>query len=296
MTIFNRLLPVFVAYVLCSGTMGAAEIRTDPSYGVAGGVVLEGTIDAGDFEKFKNFILNSGNAVEIYLASPGGDLIEAMKIGFVVRLLKLSTVVPGKTLTNQALESAATEHNLKNAKMDYMCTSACFFIFVAGVHRTHDDRGPALLGIHKPSLTAETLKKLSPDQAVAAAEKIRTTVENYLKAMGVPEKYARNMYFEPKRSVEWVRNDEFEADFDGFIPEFRDRVSARCDKPSDMEKKDGQTPKNKTGTVGTQEAQRDCTREAQADLAHRALSEMFKRQNGETFQVTPNVGLPDPSK
>jgi hypothetical protein len=35
---------------------------------------LEGTIEAGDFEKFKSFILNSGNAVEVYLASPAGDL------------------------------------------------------------------------------------------------------------------------------------------------------------------------------------------------------------------------------
>ena len=177
-----------------------------------------------------------------------------------------------------------------------MCTSACFFIFVAGVHRTHDERGPALLGIHKPSLTAETLKRLSPDQAIAAAAKIRRTVENYLKAMGVPEKYAQNMYFGPKRSVGWVRNDEFEADFEGFIPEFRDWASARCDKLSEMEKKDGQTPKNKTGAVGTQEAQRDCTREAQADLAHRALSEMIKRQNDGTLQVMPNAVLPDPSK
>jgi hypothetical protein len=73
-------------------------------------------------------------------------------LSFWVRLLNLSTIVPGKALTNESLGAAATAHNLKNAKADYMCTSACFFIFVGGVHKSHDDRGPALLGIHRPSL------------------------------------------------------------------------------------------------------------------------------------------------
>ena len=82
-----------------------------------------------------------------YLASPDGDLAEAMKIGLLVRVLNLSTVVPGKPLTNQAFESAAAEHGLANPKADYKCASASFFIFVAGVHRSHDDHGPALLGI-----------------------------------------------------------------------------------------------------------------------------------------------------
>jgi hypothetical protein len=109
--VFDRLLQsnaIFLACVLWSGTVSAAEIRTDPAfYGGAAGAVLEGAIRAGDFERFKNFILEGGNAFQIYLASPGGDLAEAMKIGLLVRLLKLSTVVPGKPLTNQAFESAA---------------------------------------------------------------------------------------------------------------------------------------------------------------------------------------------
>jgi hypothetical protein len=87
----NRLLRstgIFIACALCSGTVSAAEIRTDPSYGGAGGVVLEGMIEAGDFEKFRDFILNTGNAVEVYLASPGGDLSEAMKIEFLGTTVK----------------------------------------------------------------------------------------------------------------------------------------------------------------------------------------------------------------
>jgi hypothetical protein len=215
-----------------------------------------------------------------------------MKIGLLVRLLKLSTVVPGKPLTNQALETAAAEHGLVNPKADYQCASACFFIFVAGIHRSHDDRGPALLGIHRPALTAETSKRLSADQAISANGQARTVVENYLKVMGVPAKYAEMMYSDPGRRIRWIRNDDFEADLDGFIPQLRDWVDARCDKRSDIEKNDRQPTKSKTNGEQTKSVdmspsgdhgeELSCLKQAQVDLALRAHNEVIKRRNGQT--------------
>jgi hypothetical protein len=310
--VFDRLRQstgIFLACALWSGTVSAAEIRTDPaSYGAAAGAVLEGAIQAGDFEKFKNFILNGGNPFQIYLASPGGDLAEAMKIGLLIRLLKLSTVVPSKPLTNQAFESAAAEHGLANPKANYQCASACFFIFVAGVHRSHDDRGPALLGIHKPSLTANTLKRLSADQAIAANGKARTMVENYLKAMGVPAKYSEMMYSEPGK-IRWIRNDDFEADLDGFIPQLRDWVDARCDKRSDIEQNDQQTSQTKTVIQqtkskrsvdtfppGSHGEEQSCLKQSQVDLALRAYDEVIKRRNGQAAPLPPDKISPAPAK
>lgn len=307
---FDRLLQstgIFLACVLWSGTVSAAEIRADPaSHGVATGAVLEGVIQAGDFEKFQKFILNGANAFQIYLASPGGDLAEAMKIGLLVRLLKLSTVVPGKPLTNQAFESAAAEHGLASPKADYQCASACFFVFVAGVHRSHDDRGPALIGIHRPSLSADALKRLSGDQAIAANGQARTMVENYLKAMGVPAKYAEMMYSDPGRRIRWIRNDDFEADLDGFIPQLRDWVDARCDKRSDIEKNDRKPPKSKTvgeqtksvdmSPSGNHGKEQSCLKQVQVDLALRAYNEVIKRRNGQTAPLTPDKISPAPAK
>src|SRR5271168_4059283 len=112
--ILSRLITAMVACVLGSITVAAAEIRVLSSPAAITGVVLEGKIEAGDFDRFKNIILNGDNAVEIYLASPGGDLSEAMKIGALVRLLKLSTVVPSKSLTNQSRELAVARLNLKD--------------------------------------------------------------------------------------------------------------------------------------------------------------------------------------
>ncbi len=212
---------VLVAFLLSAATAGAAEIRADPSSAAGTGAVLEGKIEAGDFEKFKNFIFNGEKTTEIYLASPGGDLNEAMKIGLLVRALKLWTVVPSKALTNQKHDLAVARRDLKDPKTDYMCASACFFIFVAGIHRSSDDLGPAILGIHRPFLAANDLSRLNIDQTTAADDRARTTVENYLKQMGVPSKYAENMYSVPKNKIQWIRYDEFQADFSGFISESR---------------------------------------------------------------------------
>jgi hypothetical protein len=211
----------FVAGLVGSTTVGAAELSIDPSHAAATGAVLEGKIEVGDFDKFKSFIVNGGNVTEIYLASPGGDLAEAMKIGLLVRSLKLSTVVPSKTLTNQQRDLVTARHYLKDAKANYLCASACFFIFVAGIHRSSDDLGPPILGVHKPSLVVNNLKTLNLDQATAADNQVRTTVENYLKLMDVPPKYAENMYAVPKGRIRWIRNDEFQADFSRFVPESR---------------------------------------------------------------------------
>jgi len=304
-----RSVAVFVACILGPATVGAAEIRVDPSRAAAAGAVLEGKIEAGDFDKFKNFLLNGDNAVEIYLASPGGDLAEAMKIGLLARILKLSTVVPSKALTNQNRDLAATRRNLKDPKANYMCTSACFFVFVAGIHRSSDDLGPAILGIHRPSLSENALKKLNLDQTTAANERTRATIENYLKVMDVPAKYAEDMYSVPKGKIQWIRNDEFEADFGGFIPELRDWVAARCDNRTDVERKNWEGLKYKTRAEHSAversvtdisrkkyEAQLNCERNVQDELALRAYDDALRKRNGEIPQSTFDGISPPPPK
>jgi hypothetical protein len=132
---------------------------------------------------------------------------------------------------------------------------------------------------------------MSGDQAIAANGQARTMVENYLKAMGVPAKYAEMMYSEPGRRIRWIRNDDFETDLDGFIPQLRDWVDARYDKRSDIEKNDRRTPKSKTVNEQTK-ARRSvdrlpsenhpeelgCLKQAQVDLALRAYDEVIKRR------------------
>jgi hypothetical protein len=153
-----------------------------------------------------------------------------------VRFLKLSTVIPSKALTHESRESSAERHDLKNPKANYTCASACFFVFVAGIHRGHDNLGPPILGIHRPALTRTFSKALSLNQVGAVNDQMRTVIEYYLNKMDVPIKGANNMFSMPPKGMRWIRNDEFDHDLAGYIPELRDRLDALCDKRVDVEK------------------------------------------------------------
>jgi hypothetical protein len=262
-----RSIAALAACTLAPLAADAADIRVDPSGGNITRAVIEGKIEVGDFEKFKNFILARHDVIEIYLASPGGYLGEAMKIGILIRFLKLSTVVPSKVETNQNFDLVANQHKLKGQRAAYMCASACFFVFVAGIHRSSDVEGPAILGIHRPFLADNELKGV--DQA-AAENRTRTTVENYLKAMNVPAKYAEDMYFVPKGKTQWIRYDEFESDLAGFIPELRDWVKAKCD----VARKNQKEP-----------TQFDCAREVESQLAIGGYADALEGSGGGIPQI-----------
>jgi hypothetical protein len=242
-------------YAASCAHLHAADIRADyvgtpivSRSGVKYGertVIIEGKIEAGDYDKLRSiygergqseFSLSMPEVKVLSLASPGGDLAEAMKIGRLVRSLKLTTAAPSRNPFFSHLDMGP-EHKLQNPRANYMCASACFFIFVAGIERTADASSDApILGIHKPYLSDSDLRMLGGDQAIASANRLRTTVENYLKEMGVPAKYADMMFAVPKDEVRWIGSADFKNDLEGIIPELKDWVAARCDKRTDVEK------------------------------------------------------------
>jgi hypothetical protein len=222
----------FVACVTSAATADAADVFR----GRRPEVVLEGNIVAGDCAKLKKFI-GEEQPDSVYLASPGGNVAEAMEIGRLVRALRLRTVVPSAASSGRR-NQWAVDHKLKNANANYTCASACFFVFVAGVDRSDDaepifdfdPRIPPYLGIHRPYLSETDLRGLSANQAIAVAGRARTTVENYLREMGVLGKYVDQMFSVPKDEIRWVGAHDFDADFRGVIPELRDWLTAKCGK------------------------------------------------------------------
>jgi hypothetical protein len=221
----------------------SAEIRQIPT--VYADVILEGKIEAGDYDNFLR-LLNLINedcgscARRLYLESPGGSLIEAMKIGRLVRALHWETIIPSP-ITNPYVrpEKIYENYQIKDPKSNHICASACFFIFVGGTYRSSDDvdvDDNVILGIHRPYLTDKELMAQSGDQAIASASRVRDVVEGYLKEMGVPSKYAELMFSIPKDEVRWIDSAEFHADFNGDIPELKDWIDARCNKLTDIEK------------------------------------------------------------
>lgn len=256
---FYRVIIALTAYAVSCTYLHAADIRVDfvgtpivshsgVKYG-ARTVIIEGKIEAGDYDKLRSiygergqseFSLSMPEVKVLSLASPGGDLAEAMKIGRLVRALKLTTAAPSRNPFLSHLDMGSVGyggHTLKNPQANYMCASACFFIFVAGIERTDPDGlDDAILGIHKPYLSDSDLRMLAGDQAIASANRLRTTVENYLKEMGVPAKYADMMFAVPKDEIRWIGSADFKNDLEGITPELKDWVAAKCDTRTDVEK------------------------------------------------------------
>jgi hypothetical protein len=251
-------LAVIVGVTCFVGLASAAEITMDKW------VTLEGQIEPGDYEKLRDFLVaergyrpyhsahcseiyEDGCPEQIYLASPGGDVAEAMKIGRLIRTLGWTTKAPSSTARQYEIK----DYQIQFPDTNFMCASACFFIFVGGVYREELFTYPTL-GIHRPYLSTEHLKELSGGQALAAATLTRATVEKYLKEMDVPTKYVDKMFSVPKDKILWISDDDVDVDFKGFVPSLRDWADAKCNTLTDVEKAVWESIKNKSPKYMTQ--------------------------------------------
>jgi len=291
------------AFAMCATSalpLDAAEIKLGPDLGV----VIEGNIETGDYDKLLSFIKDNDIRNSIFLASPGGNVAEAIKIGRLVRMLRMATEIPGQFSRemrdamspddlNKRLLKSANDHNIRNREDNYVCASACFFVFVAGVYR---DKEPSVydepsLGIHRPFLTDSDLTSLSASEAMASAKQLRAFIESYFKEMDVPSKYADLMFSVPREQVRWIDDTNFEFDLEGFIPELKDWIDARCDKRTAVEKVVSEELKDKPRThlsatekkvmelLDEEEFERlVCEDKAREELSREAKLKMFTEQ------------------
>ena len=221
---------LFFSISILTTIVHAAEIRVF----ARSWVLLEGKNEKGDYDKiFKIAEFMPGLTEGIYLFSPGGDVAEAIRIGRLIRRLRWTTDAP---LTQQLRPAPSwrmlTEHyGLKDPMQNGQCASACFFIYIAGIYRSGDT-----LLIHRPYLSETELRRISGDQVLKMSQVARTETDAYLKEMGLPAKYSELMYSVPKDQVQLLALSDIKADLDGFIPELKDWVDARCEKTTNVER------------------------------------------------------------
>ena len=241
----NVVLKHVLAIIFGALTLGLL-IGTQPSKALEqlkvyrGVLVLEGTIVVGDYDKLRTFFGTKSNFDKIsggvFLASPGGNIAEALKIGHLIRALRLSTDAPSgpRSGTPRFGESLITPNHLVDSRTHYLCASACFLVYVSGVYRHLNWVGR--LGVHRPTLAEGNAKALSVDNALDLTWRIRDTVKLYLEEMDVPDKYVDLIYSIPPNAIRWVTQSEFDSDLQGFVPEMRDWVGAECNPRTNEEK------------------------------------------------------------
>ena len=174
----------------------AADIRLARSLSGAPlpGITIEGAIAPGDYQKLVALTLSSKGAHTVWLASAGGNLSEALRMGRFIRSLGLSVSVPfSKDEPLVALKNRANN----------TCSSSCFLLYAAGVSRQG-----TVLGLHRPSLPADEYFALGLDGAVDAFRVIRDAVTGYLEEMGVPSKYTSLMLSTANSDMVWLSSED----------------------------------------------------------------------------------------
>ena len=150
-----------------------------------GVLILEGKIESGDYLSVRNFLRDKSNFEKIsggvFLASPGGSVLEALKIGRLIRELRLSTEAPASPPPDRRDISAPLirGRDLSNSRR-YDCVSACFFLYVAGIYRTLNWAGR--LGIHQPRME-QIREGLTEGDIANASARVRNAIKDYMESM-----------------------------------------------------------------------------------------------------------------
>ncbi len=171
-----------IIIVLANATQVAAmDFKTQYNGGNCGEcswILAEGPIEPGTTEKLKKFISKEKPPPNILFNSPGGNLVEALKLGRFLRENHFDTFV-GET------SAIIPGHFPEYAPQKSTCYSACVYAFVGGVHRTAKDKS---LGIHQFYRPDDALR---PNDTTLSAvdmsnmQRLLSVLAEYVHEMGV---------------------------------------------------------------------------------------------------------------
>ena len=182
---------------------------------------LVGKIEKGDAEKFQivvEYLKQEKIPVNmLMLASIGGDAIEAMQIGRIVR----ESFIPTHAPMNLDADFICYGYPDRLEEEDCDCASACFLIWVAGVYRMG-----GVLGIHRPFFLGEYFEGLSASKAQKEYLLMYDRVRSYLRSMGVPEQIIDKMFNTGSDEIAYL--DWNTAKSMEFAPFFDEWVGASC--------------------------------------------------------------------
>ena len=215
-TLFAVLLVLLLSATLNS--LLAAEIRLqNQSY------VIEGEIETGDYDKLEALVRSKGWYVHsVTIGSRGGDMLESLKIGRLIRKMRFATIAP----VSREGEGPPSIKDPSNAT----CASACFLIYIAGV-----DRFGGALGLHRPAVTDDYLRAIQVDEAIEEYRLLRKMITDYIVEMGIPVVYADRLFSNPRDRIEYLEEEEIQRHFLHEIPEVEDWLSARCPRFTPLE-------------------------------------------------------------
>jgi len=165
-------------------------------------VAIEGKITSGDADKLEWLLTKRSHSPEFFLQSPGGNLLEAMTMG---RLLRTS------------FASIETKRNKCGGPGQAVCcASACALVYLGAARWNPGD----VLGLHRPTL--EDLGEEDYSKARTALEDASILTQRYLKEMEIDGRVFDDMMRTgPEQLVIWTVLKKYP-------PSLQDWLMAKC--------------------------------------------------------------------
>ena len=168
-----------------AGNAATFELARRADGSVIEGAKIEGEIVPGDAQRLLDFYGKYAELISpVYLRSRGGNVAEAMKMGAIIRRLRLETDVPVWDTGKAPIDKIKTD-NQENV----ICASACFLIYAGGATRFGN-----YLALHRPLLPREEAGKLSDVEYETAQKDIMTEVKAYLADMDIDQYWIDRMF------------------------------------------------------------------------------------------------------
>jgi hypothetical protein len=214
----------------CSATIELTGRAVD---GHTLGVKIEGEIEPGDAEKLLKLYEYFGPAAasKVFLWSPGGNVQEAMKIGKLIRQLRLSAIAPDRLNTLSILGQLGVQASPSD-KGNNLCASACVLAYAGGVTQTG-----VLLILHRPFPAPEVKDKLSDLEFEHVEKRAINEVRDYLREMEFPDYYIEKMIATSSQDG-YIPTDEDlnEHPLPDIVPSIEEIILSKCESPSLEEK------------------------------------------------------------
>ena len=218
-----------VLYLLTLGFYHGEAVGADIRPYISGSgsyraVVIEGQIEAGDYETFLKIIQeNQAQISGVYLFTLGGDFVEAMKIGRAVRALELSSQVPMKDSYGRPVCGEGDFGPKPNDPKNCTCASAGFFIHIGGIHR-----GGTYLAVHRPYFGKGKFGDLSQDEAKRSFDMLQDSARDYMQEMGVPKHVQEDVLGTPSDKALLLDEKTVKTYFWMALPYKHEWVKSRC--------------------------------------------------------------------
>jgi hypothetical protein len=199
--------------------------RIPTAYVTCLGGFLTGEISKGDYDKVATFIRAHHPFLSAFdLASAGGDVDEALKIGRLFRKYLITTFAP--TTVRFGADLNATDDDVPHLSVglrdlcrgsDCICASACALIWTGGVGRI------GTVGLHRPRINDPMFRGLPPADASNAYRQVLGRIAAYLDEMEVPKSTVALMVATSSSDIHWVREGEVDEP-----PSIAEWVEASC--------------------------------------------------------------------